>query len=264
MEINTLGVQPRGTCEHAIIQNMLQIEFRVSNKDAVTKLFLPKPLEPYGDGDLVYIGFVDSAFPPLREVDGEIPDPDNTEFGEVALGVPCIYKGKYNVMNSWILLDHYAGALRRGFNRSVIDKYYRTRNHPMLEGDEAIHVGSKIYAIASNDGELYAKASLKVNEIFEHEDYLDPAFFDWGQLRYVPDYANGDDIKPLVCTSTLYHFPKGMTISKVYAGDGTLEFGDMMYGLFKEFGEIKVERAYFVTFAYTYGSEDMLSDIEFK
>jgi len=268
MEINTLGVKPReGACKHAIIQNFINFDFTVSNPEAAIKLFLPEPLEPAYDEDgdvMLTCGFVDSAFPPLREVDGEIPDPNTTEFGECALGMGCTHKGKPNFMNSWILLDHYAGALRRGFNRSVIDTYARTRNHPMLEGSEHIGIGSKMFATCCNDGALYARASLEVKEILDPKGYLHPNFFDWGQMRYLPDLAKGDDMPPLVQQATLYHFPAGMEVSKVYAGEGKLEFGDTLYGVFKDLGEIKIKRAFFTTFAYTYGSEEFIADIEPK
>lgn len=268
MEINTLGVKPReNACPHAIIQNFINFDFTVSKPDVAKKLFLPEPLEPMYDEDgdvMLTCGFVDSAFPPLREVDGEIPDPNGTEFCECALGMGCLANGKANFMNSWILLDHYAGALRRGFNRSVIDTFQRTRNHPMLEGDEHIHIGSRMFATCCNDGALYARASLEVKEVREPDKFLDPHFFDWGQLRYLPDMAHGDDVRPLIQQASLYHFPAGMEKSKVYVGDGKLEFGDTLYNLFRDMGEIKVKRAFFITFAYTYGSEEFICDIPTK
>lgn len=265
MEINTLGMKPRkNCCPHAIIQNFINFDFTVSNMEAAKKMFLPAPLEPRPDEDgdvILTCGFVDSAFPPMREVDGDIPDPNTTEFSECALGMACTANGKPNMMNTWILLDHYAGALRRGFNRSVIDSFSRTRNHPMLEGEEHIGIGSRMFATCTNDGALYARASLEVTEIHD-QSWLDKNFFDWGQLRYLPDMAHGDDVKPLVHQASLYHFPDKFEVSKVYAGKGKLEFGDTMYGLFQDLGEIKVKRAFFVTFAYTYGSEEFLCDAQ--
>lgn len=268
MEINTLGVKPReNCCPHAIIQNFINFDFTVSNQEAAKKMFLPDPLMARADEDgdvILTCGFVDSAFPPLRESDSEeIPDPNTTEFSECALGMSCTYNGKPNIMNTWILLDHYAGALRRGFNRSVIDTFQRTRNHPMLEGDEHIHVGSRMFATCCNDGALYARATLDVKEV-KPSSWLDKDFFEWGQLRYLPDMAHGDDVRPLIQQASLYHFPSKFEVSDVYVGDGKLEFGDTLYGAFKDLGEIKVKRAFFVTFAYTYGSEELLCDCEAK
>ncbi len=131
----------------------------------------------------------------------------------------------------------------------------------MLEGEEHIKIGSRMFATCTNDGSLYARASLTVRDIHD-ADWLGEHFFDWGQLRYLPDMAHGDDVKPLIQQASLYHFPAKFEVSKVYAGDGKLEFGDTLYGLFQDLGEIKVKRAFFVTFAYTYGSEELLCDAE--
>ena len=72
--------------------------------------------------------------------------------------------------------------------------------------------------------------------------------------------SHGDDVRPLIHQASLYHFPSKFEVSKVYSGDGKLAFGDTMYGLFQDLGEIRVKRAFFVTFAYTYGSEEFLCD----
>ncbi len=65
MEINTLGMKPRGNCcPHAIIQNFINFDFTVSNMEAAKKMFLPAPLEPRADEDgdvILTCGFLDSA-----------------------------------------------------------------------------------------------------------------------------------------------------------------------------------------------------------
>ena len=97
---------------------------------------------------------------------------------------------------------------------------------------------------------------------------FDFVFTDYRKRRVIIDFEGdrpendgGCDLSDVkTVTYTLIDDPEG----DVYVGDGKLEFGDTLYGVFKDLGEIKVKRAFFVTFAYTYGSEELLCDCEAK
>jgi len=262
MEINSLGLQPRPGFSYSIVQSLLVITFH-SDPKILRELFLPAPLEPLGDGSECCMVFCDSMFPGLREVDGEIPDPNNTEFRECAIGVPATYGGEKFYVWSWILLDHYAGALRRGFNRNVVDFTTRTKIHPMLEGDENYGVGTKLHAVASNYGDLMVRASFEATDVVDtFEEALPNYFMNWGEIRYLPDLEQGQNTRPLVLQASMQIMPGDIPISNPLIGKATLEFGGQQYGLFKALEPVTVEKACFITLPFTYAREEFICDLD--
>ena len=262
MEINSLGLQPKAGYPFSIVQSLLVVTFH-ADRQKLRRLFLPTPLQQIGDGTECCIVFCDSMFPGLREVEGPIPDPNHTEFRECAIGVPAQYDGKQFYVWSWIFLDHYAGALRRGFNRNVMDFTSRTKIHPMLRGGDRYGVGTKLSVITSNYGELMAKASFEATAVADHwEDVLPTYFMNWGEIRYLPDYTRGNDVRPVVHTASVQIMPGDIPITKPLVGTAKLEFGGQQYNLFRELEPIEVEKSCFITLPFTYAREEFICQLD--
>lgn len=259
-----MGLQPRAGYNYSIVQSLLVITFH-AEAATLRRLFLPEPLKTVGDGTECCMVFCDSMFPGLREVDGEIPDPNSTEFRECAIGVPAEYNGKKFYVWSWILLDHYAGALRRGFNRNVVDITTRTKLHPMLAGGNAYGPGTEIHAIAGNYGSMMAEATFVATGFADKfEDALPDYFMNWGEIRYLPDYASGGNVVPLVHQASVQIMPGEIPISKPLVGKARLKFGGQQYNLFGDMEPITVEKSCFITLPFTYAREEFICDVTAK
>ena len=111
-ELNT-KVNPAPGEKYVMTQSLIMVPFRADPQKLRSRM-LPKPLEPVGDGDIGWVFMVDTAMPGLREVaEGEPPDPDMTEFHELAIGMPAIYNGYEFGYMSQVCLDRQTAGLRR-------------------------------------------------------------------------------------------------------------------------------------------------------
>lgn len=260
--LNTRGVEAPGNLPD-IVQSLCVVRFRAES-ESLKKLFLPEPMKPVGDGDIGYVIMVDSAFPALREGFEEAPQPDLTEFTEVAIGIPGEYDGKKYLVLPLLYLDRPTAAIRRGFTRGVAH-VHNTKFHPLLEGRREIEEGSIITCNASRPtGEMLARTSLKVErKITQDELPWDEGMMNWLHIRYLPDLTSNGK-KPLAEDFGVFHMNEGdPQLTNIWAGEGSVTFGGDGYDRLQELDINITEKleSYFFVMAYGYASDSKLTTL---
>lgn len=258
--INTRMVSDDSNIPYAIIQNMLVVPFRVEDAQKLQNALLPKPLEPVGKGDTAWVCFVDTVLPALRDGgDGEPPDPDMTEFHEIAIGMPCCYEGKVKGVFPLIYLDRPTAGLHRGILRGIANTQL-TQFLPMLKGRDKPAPCVKIVGITNRPtGELMAKAVMELTYA-EPWESVPEELKNFLHVRYIVDPASGGKLIAADFTDCVFSQPLAGDVA--WRGKCTLEFGGDQYGRFSELGKYETLEGYYLTIGYCYGSDHKVTDME--
>jgi len=257
MVINTRMISEN--TRYAIIQNMLVIPFQVEHPEKLQAALLPPPLKPLGNGDIGWVYFVDTVLPALRDVPGEPPDPDLTEFAEISIGMPCIAEGKERGIFTQLALDRPTAGLKRGILRHLAYTQL-TQTHPMLEGRRSVSPGVQLVGISHRPhGEMVACGTMTVTHSEPWEDV--PEYMKtFLHMRYITDPTQGG--KPLIADFCDCVFPEPLAGDVAWRGETTLLFGGDCYGRFHEIGPYQALQGYFFTIAYCYGSDEQVALME--
>lgn len=258
--INTRMVVSGGDTPYAIIQNMLVIPFRVKDPQKLQAIFLPPPLQPVEDGDIGWVCFTDTVLPALRDGgDGEPPDPDLTEFREIAVGMPCMYNGEIKSVFPEIGMDRPTAGFRRGILRNIAYTQI-TQFHPLLKGRRAPGPGSQIVGITNRPhGEMVARGILQVTRE-EAWECVPEALKHFLHMRYIADPTRGG--KPIAADFTDCVFDKPLEGAAAWRGETKLKFGEDYYNRFRQLGDYESLEGYYLTIAYCYGSDRKVADME--
>lgn len=258
--INTRMVSSDSSIPYAIIQNMLVVPFRAEDPRKLQNALLPKPLEPVGLGDIGWVCFVDTVLPALRDGgEGEPPDPDKTEFHEIAIGMPCRCQGQPKGVFPLLYLDRPTAGLHRGILRGIANTQL-TQFLPMLKGRDKPAPGVKLIGISNRPtGELMAKAVMELTHA-EPWESVPEELKNFLHVRYIADPAKGG--KPIVADLTDCVFSQPLAGDVAWRGKCTLTFGDDQYGRFSELGSYEPLEGYYLTIGYCYGSDHKAADIE--
>lgn len=259
-ELNT-KVNPAPGEKYVMTQSLILVPFRADPKKLQARM-LPKPLEPVGDGDIGWVFMVDTAMPGLREVaEGEPPDPDMTEFHELAIGMPAIYNGMEFGYMSQVSLDRQTAGLRRGILRNITYTQM-TDIQPLLTGRNELKAGTRLYGISNRPhGELVCKLSIELTHPYDF-DQIPVGCRKFAHARYLKDPANHNE--PFIKDVPLFEFTNGLDGIDCWRGKTTLEFGGDYYGKWLDLGEIEPLEGYFYNFGYCYGSDSQVTALDEK
>lgn len=243
------------TSRPSIAQSMAAVRFR-ADPDALQSLLLPGPLSSVEDGDVAWAVVVDTIMPRARQaVDG--PPPRETEFREVAVGMPCRWEDRTYLVNPYILIDRPTPGFERGISRGIADVAIE-RWHPACKGRTEPAAGQHLAASASHHGDAILDLTLTFDRRVGR-GALPAYFFEYVHYRRLPD-PTIDDGPDLVHDLAAMEMAN-LDVGAVWECTPTCRFGDWLDGRFADLAVEPLE-GYHVAFAYDYVRDRFLASVD--
>lgn len=188
---------------------------------AIIESYLPKPLEPGEQPDLVVVDF-GRWFSLWDEIDMPYINPERTWYQETVIWVSSSFKGQQGktCIQTWVDNDF---TLVRGMFMGFNKKYgntYKTEYMPCNPKMPPIGVGSKLKGWTCAHGERLMEGTLKIKQAIEYNDLPDPINKPLFNIRYFPSIIKG--APPSVCELVTLHM-EDFRNGDVWAGEGTID-----------------------------------------
>jgi len=210
------------------------------------KKFLPEPLKPGENPDLVFVEFGKWYSLWDNELDMPYINPERTVYNETVIWVGSSYKGEEGktCIQTWVDKDFsLARGMYMGFNKRLGETYktnYFSENPKMPE----LGVGSKLRGWTTSHGERLMEGTLEVTEKIEYNELPDLINKPLYNIRYFPSIEKG--APPSVCelvTLNMENFQKG----DVWKGKGTFEMYSASFEEYIKLAPREIVGAYYYT-----------------
>lgn len=188
---------------------------------SVIKTYLPDPLEPGENPDLVIIDF-GKWFSLWDNLDMPFINPERTWYQETVIWVGSSYKGKQGktCIQSWV--DNDFSLIRgfiMGFNKKL-GQTYKTDYMPVNPKMPPIGVGSKLMGWTCAHGERLMEGTLTIQKKIDNNELMDPINKPLFNIRYFPSIVK--DAPPSVCELVALHM-EDFRFGEAWSGEGSIK-----------------------------------------
>jgi hypothetical protein len=185
----------------------------------------------------------------------EVEDPFYGEFWELAVGIPCFFRGERASFFPYIWLDRPHPALLSGMLQGVAEISI-TPFHRLCRGLQAPRTGTRLKARASRNGEALVRAEMVLEQPSDWTE-LQPGFIHWLNIFHLPD-----PLRPgqnLIRAFTVAELSPESRFGPVWRAKANLEFGPADSGLLAALALREMGTCYYASIAYQYVSDRRLA-----
>lgn len=184
--------------------------------------YLPEPLEPANEPDLVFVEFGKWFSLWDNQLDMQAINPERTWYQETVVWVGSSFKGQQGktCIQTWVNNDFtMARGMFMGFNKKFGQTYKsdpRTFNPQM----KALGVGTKMKGWCCSHGERILEGSVELTEKIKYEDLPYPILAPLFNIRYFPTVVKG--AAPSVCELVRMNAYDSVYSDNIFAGKADL------------------------------------------
>ncbi len=188
---------------------------------SVIKSYLPDPLEPGENPDLVIIDF-GKWFSLWDNLDMPFINPERTWYQETVIWVGSSYKGKQGktCIQTWVDNDFsLVRGIIMGFNKKL-GQTYKTDYMPVNPKMPPLGVGSKLMGWTCAHGERLMEGTLTIKKKIDINELADPINKPLFNIRYFPSIVKG--APPSVCELVALHM-EDFRFGEAWSGEGSIK-----------------------------------------
>ncbi len=184
--------------------------------------YLPEPLEPGNNFDVVFVEF--GRWYSLWDSQVDMPsiNPERTWYQETVIWVSSSYKGEQGktCIQTWVDNDFsIARGMFMGFNKKF-GKTYMSDYKPFNPKMPELGTGSKMKGWTCSHGERLIEGSLEIDKKIDYCDLPEPILLPSFNIRYFPSIVKG--AKPSVLELVKLN-AENFKSGRVFAGKGDLK-----------------------------------------
>ncbi|MGI6448858.1 MAG: acetoacetate decarboxylase family protein [Desulfitobacteriia bacterium] len=189
----------------------------------VVASYLPEPLEPGENPDVVFIEFGKWFSLWDSQLDMQFVNPERTWYQETVIWVSSSFKGEQGktCIQTWVDNDFsLARGMFMGFNKKF-GQTYKTDPRPVNPKMEPLGIGSKMKGWTCAHGERLMEGTLEITKKIPYAELPNPILLPLFNIRYFPSIVR--NAPPSVCELVKIHAEDFRHGEDVWAGNGTIK-----------------------------------------
>jgi len=189
----------------------------------VVASYLPEPLEPGENPEVVFIEFGKWFSLWDNQLDMQFVNPERTWYQETVIWVSSSFKGEQGktCIQTWVDNDFsIARGMFMGFNKKF-GKTYKTDPRPVNPKMEPLGIGSKMKGWTCAHGERLIEGTLEITKKISYDELPNPILLPLFNIRYFPSIVK--NAPPSVCELVKMHAEDFRHGEDVWAGNGTIK-----------------------------------------